>query len=386
MKTLITSHIFNLTDVTVIVTVIFILTLMILFVKNAKRVKALEIYFLSIFLFFNALYSLNNLVFWNDNIRPGFLSASPDIYFILALGIFIQGPMLYLFVRKSLYIDFSIKWVTGFHFVPVVFFLIYLYCVFLRHDYSVRLAYLEDWSSVFDNVFLSVLIWSQRLSIFIYSMASYFLLHRYLEYIKANNIEVDARVLSFYKVLVVGTLVLCGWIIVSLLQALTPIVNLDSFMGVAENYIRLGLFSFLLALVLRCSIDDIYIPGHLKIRPVSFYEDVDLKRRISVLMDETQPFRDPLLTQVRLAELLGLSPRRLSRVIHQHFNQSFWRFVSSYRVRLAAQHLACSTDSANSILDIMKSCGFNSKSSFNSAFKREYGVSPSNFRRSNRNF
>lgn len=381
LNTLITSHFFNLTDIAVIITAIGIGILAFLFVTTAKRLQAVEFYLLAAFLCLNALHSVNSLIFWNTYIHPSLLANSPDLFFILSGGFFLQGPALYLSIKKTVCRGVALDRVALLHLLPFALFPICLYFAFLKYDYAVRVEYLENWSTVFDNTLISLLIWAQRASIFIYSLLSYFVLRGYVKHTLCSHITIDPLIVKFYKTIVVGLSLLSGWVVLGLLQSLTQLVNLDSFMGVMENYIRLTVFAVLFAQVMRCSVSSLYIPVHLKMCSNRLVGDVHLKNRIVQVMDEQQPFRDPLLTQAKLATVLGVSPKRLTYTLKQQFDQSFWGFVSSYRVRLAAQLLTSASEQPTSILDVMKACGFNSKSSFNNVFKKEYGVSPSAFRR-----
>lgn len=107
--------------------------------------------------------------------------------------------------------------------------------------------------------------------------------------------------------------------------------------------------------------------------------DAALIARVSQHMDETHPHLNPNLTVEQLARQLGVAPRELSRAINQGFGQNFFEFVSGYRLA-QARHLLEDAGSTASILDIMYEAGFNSKSVFNTAFKKATGMTPSQYR------
>lgn len=81
----------------------------------------------------------------------------------------------------------------------------------------------------------------------------------------------------------------------------------------------------------------------------------------------------------QLARQLELPPRELSRAINQGFGQNFFEFVSGYRLEEARRRLE-DGDNSDSILQIMYDSGFNSKSVFNTAFKKATGMTPSQYR------
>jgi len=84
------------------------------------------------------------------------------------------------------------------------------------------------------------------------------------------------------------------------------------------------------------------------------------------------------LTLPRLASITGLSVNDLSQVINIGSGMNFYSFINEYRLMHARQLL---TDASVNILNVAFASGFNSKSSFNSLFKKRFGVSPSQYRR-----
>lgn len=104
-------------------------------------------------------------------------------------------------------------------------------------------------------------------------------------------------------------------------------------------------------------------------------------RRLLSFMDEDQSFLDPDLTLPRLAERSRIPLKTLSRVINERAGKNFNDFVNEYRVRESCRLLEASPED-RSILEILYESGFNSKSTFNDAFKKKVGKTPSEFRSS----
>ena len=90
---------------------------------------------------------------------------------------------------------------------------------------------------------------------------------------------------------------------------------------------------------------------------------------------------DPLLTMPKLASAVGATPNQLSFVLNQHLGKSFFDFVNEVRVDEASRLLI--EEPNRTILDIATEVGFNSKSTFNQAFKKITGHTPSNYRQNN---
>jgi AraC-like DNA-binding protein len=104
----------------------------------------------------------------------------------------------------------------------------------------------------------------------------------------------------------------------------------------------------------------------------------DIQRVIGHMRD-TKPYLDPALNLPRLADQLALVPRELSELINSAAGLHFFDFVNEFRISEAKEKLI--SDPKLSVLDIMLDVGFSSKSSFNTAFKKQTGLTPSAFRK-----
>jgi AraC-like DNA-binding protein len=94
-------------------------------------------------------------------------------------------------------------------------------------------------------------------------------------------------------------------------------------------------------------------------------------------MSAQKPYLDNSLTLQGLAEQTNSSERQLSFLINKVLGQHFYDYINSYRIEEACRLL---TQNDLNIQQIMYEVGFNSKSSFNTAFKKNTGQTPSQFR------
>ena len=102
-------------------------------------------------------------------------------------------------------------------------------------------------------------------------------------------------------------------------------------------------------------------------------------------MDEKKPYLIPSITLNELAEKAEIPPRSLSYIINNSLNQTFFDFINRYRVSEAQRLLSDSASNIKTILDILYEVGFNSKSVFNTAFKKHTYMTPSNYRKKHQN-
>ncbi|MBN2183706.1 MAG: helix-turn-helix domain-containing protein [Candidatus Krumholzibacteriota bacterium] len=105
--------------------------------------------------------------------------------------------------------------------------------------------------------------------------------------------------------------------------------------------------------------------------------------KLTALIEEEAVYLDPDLTLKKLAKRLGIHYNHLSRIINERFSVSFSHFINNYRIEEAKKRLVSEKYSNRNISEIIYDVGFYSKSTFNTAFKRFTGMSPSEFRKKN---
>lgn len=103
--------------------------------------------------------------------------------------------------------------------------------------------------------------------------------------------------------------------------------------------------------------------------------------RLEAFMAAQEPFLDPSLTIRSLARRLGWGQRELSQLLNQQLGVHFFDFINRHRVAKAAELLRDPALRDLTVLDIAHRAGFNTKSSFNTAFARHQGTTPTSYRR-----
>lgn len=113
---------------------------------------------------------------------------------------------------------------------------------------------------------------------------------------------------------------------------------------------------------------------------VSEDEAVTLFTALESLMQHEKLFLDPNLTLASTGKRLRVISQKLSMVVNVQSNSNFNEYINKYRIEHAKEILKDSRLSNLSIAAIAYDCGFNSLSSFNGAFKKNTGKTPSAFR------
>ncbi|NER15202.1 helix-turn-helix domain-containing protein [Leptobacterium flavescens] len=106
------------------------------------------------------------------------------------------------------------------------------------------------------------------------------------------------------------------------------------------------------------------------------------KIQIAALMQNEKPYLDPAFSLDKLSRSVTLPSYLASHIINKGFNTNFSDFINSYRIEEAKLKLMSPQYDRIKISEIAYECGFNSLSSFNKAFKKHVGRTPSEFKKS----
>jgi AraC-like DNA-binding protein len=103
--------------------------------------------------------------------------------------------------------------------------------------------------------------------------------------------------------------------------------------------------------------------------------------KLLTLMEREKPYLDGDLTLPGLAAKLSVPTHHLSQIINERLNQNFFDFVNAHRVEEAKRELINPAKKHYSLAAIAEEVGFNSKSAFNTAFRKHTNMTPSAFRK-----
>jgi len=107
-----------------------------------------------------------------------------------------------------------------------------------------------------------------------------------------------------------------------------------------------------------------------------------LLNRLKTHMTEEKPYLDSQLSLETLAYQTGMTKHDLSQLINDQLSTNFFGFVNEYRVKAFKERLPEPQFEHYTLLGIALETGFNSKSSFNSIFKKVEGMTPSQYKKS----
>jgi AraC-like DNA-binding protein len=102
-----------------------------------------------------------------------------------------------------------------------------------------------------------------------------------------------------------------------------------------------------------------------------------LATRINSAMTQDVLYLDPNLSLQKLSRHVGALPNQISQTLNEQIGATFFDFIARHRIEAAKPLIIAG---AASTLTISLDVGFNSRSTFYKAFKREAGMTPKTYR------
>jgi AraC-like DNA-binding protein len=104
--------------------------------------------------------------------------------------------------------------------------------------------------------------------------------------------------------------------------------------------------------------------------------------KIKAEMEDKEYFTNNLASLSGLAKQINESPHHVSQVINEKLSKNFFELLASYRVEHAKKLIREDKDTKLTVEELAELVGYNSKSSFNNAFKAITSKTPSEYRKS----
>ncbi len=287
------------------------------------------------------------------------------------------GPLIYFYVFKITCLEYKFRFKDLLHFGPVLLQLGVL-VLEIRESVSTGAAAYETLIFKQLNPVLQLLVF---ISVSAYLYASYGLIQRFYQTLKftgGDRHRYEFRWLS--NLLIVFGLLWVLWI---------PFTAADYF----YYYHRLSIqawnpFYVLLSVTAICTAAIAFLrqeagaPADTSsfLKPSTPAELKDKGIWLKKVMKTNRYYQDPELSLVSLAEKLGLTAHELSRIINVVLKKSFNDFINEFRVVEVARKMHDPAHDHITLLGIAFESGFNSKSTFNRAFRQMAGKSAAEYK------
>lgn len=359
-------------------------------------------YWLSLFIFLCSLYIapwMLGFAGWYDN-QP-----YRDILFYTPFQhLFLVGPIIYFYTQSLLNPSFKFSKKEAIHLIPGLLYLLYIvgigvYDKLIFEDYY---FYEDGMDKDFDS-------WYQNLGLI--SMIVYFVISiRYYNVFKKLMFQVvsyaDTILFKWIKTYLIAFLVML------LLPILFDIIGLfypemKSYQGSWWFYLFFSIVMYYIAITgysnpihstisFKMSFFDknqillldenqtnetetvIDIEHELFVK-ITSPEIEQWKSKIETLIQEEKLFENPELTLTDVAKKLDTNAAVISKTINQGFQMNFNDCINNYRIEAVKNRFADGEHKKSTLLGIAFDSGFNSKATFNRAFKKNTGKTPKEY-------
>ena len=356
------------------------LGMFLLFIKSHKNKANL---FLGILLLGYTFFTIPSFLF-----SLSLLDDFPHVVKIYPLLAFLNGPLVYFYVRSCTQKGFTLTPKMYLHFIPFLIGIL-IHLPFLMKSGAEKYAfhiYFFETSDSGEPLWLNAL---KTIHILIYYVISMRIILHYKKHLSnaASNIDV-----SIHRWLIIFTSILLLRIMAVVIFAL----------GAASTstimFVFFTLFFFLLAvyscLILKPSFFH-HFP-HQMLIPDSKEEKRQKYERSTLQADQKEeylelilsyvenkcPYRQAELSLTELSEMIDIPSHYLSQVINEKLECNFLDFINSYRINEVKEKLVDPAFNHYTIIALAYEVGFNSKTAFYSAFKKQTGTTPSAYKKS----
>ena len=306
------------------------------------------------------------------------------------------GPLLYFYIRAIFNYNFRIKGKLWLHLVPAIAYLFInsgfsLTDIFYFNTYTLTNEYEDpdfaNWYTVLST-----------LSIFIYLFLSIRYYNQYKRYTIFTTSFADQANLKWLQNFLFAFALLSIMPVIRIVLSNFSFYERLRYFGPWHYYVGFAIVVYYIAI-------NAYNTMHPALRKIQFepkllfdfdtitQEDTvhkalsqvpdqkaDLIKNELILLMETQLlFERPDLTLNEVAKKLGTNTVTLSRVVNQQFELNFNDYINQYRVNAVIKRMALAEFKNQTLLAIAFDAGFNSKATFNRAFKKFTDKNPKEF-------
>lgn len=367
--------------------IVFVSWVLIAFLLTAKTKNKTSNTILALFLMVNAQDSSG--MFAHFFVYPKF----PGWGMIINSTVFFKLPLLYLYVLSVIYSDFKLQKKHLLHAVTWVINVIFLTPRFFAVDFDDKLVFLNE-----NSIEKKPEVWASyvliHIQILVYFIMCFIAIKKYKSLLLENYSNAS---LFNYKWLFNIILLFAIIALIATFKNVFLFAHLDMALYITQISVSTFALGFMTWIVLKALHSPELFRGinsNLQLVKELINKD-DPSEVLGIANNENEldeiillkkhmikeePYLDASLTIEDLSKQMNFATKDLSILINHHLNQHFFDFVNGYRIRKAMDILKDPEKKDLTILEILYEVGFNSKSSFNTAFKKHTNKTPTQYR------
>ncbi|RED24704.1 helix-turn-helix protein [Flavobacterium cutihirudinis] len=293
----------------------------------------------------------------------------------------LQGPFLYLYT-SALTSQNEHKKYNLFHFLPFLIACLIL-IPFFELSFEEKLEVFKNEGKGYENLIL-ILYTAILISGIVYALLSLQKLSKHRKNISEAFSSTEKINLSWLQYLILGSSII--WIVVIFF-------NDEYIFSVVVFYLMfIGYFG-----IKQVGIFTNQTISENKISMISTVENIETEKikyeksslsdserqsihhNLTTIMTNEKLYKNPDLTLSELSQKLNIHPNVLSQVINSAEGKNFYDYINSQRVAEFKKLILLPENQKFTLLSVAFECGFNSKTAFNRNFKKETGISPSEY-------
>ncbi len=302
---------------------------------------------------------------------------------LINLPIFLLAPALFLSVSYFTNPQKKFRQIDYLHFLP---FVLFLFLPILFFVFTSELTIKNDLQANGDWIGLTIviLLFTQILA---YTFFSLFKIHQHQQHIRLFASATQTIDLAWLQYFLYGVAFL---VLLWMSEVFFSGNNQYAYLGYFVGVFYLAYFALkqeeIYPFTDKETLEIIEVIEEIKLieeKRQSLFPNFDLlaeKSRLIELMRTAKPYLDNELSLPKLAQMLDISTHELSFLLNGGFEENFYEFVNRYRVEESKHLLKDAKFQHLNMVGIAFEAGFNSKTAFNTTFKRMTGQTPSEFR------
>lgn len=312
------------------------------------------------------------------------------LYFIPFMQVLLIGPVIFFYTKSLLNSTFKISKKEYYHFIPALIYLVYSLIVFITDK-----LILDEFYFYADGRDKDMANWYQIAGII--SMVYYLIAS--LKFYK------NYKKLVFDKVSFADSILfewipnfLIAFLSIVVLRVLLFLLNPEwgNFGNQFWHYIAFSIVVLYVSVNGYANAVKMSFLNDVNSESINVYQESDedyktkqdntnleeiefWKDKILHLVESEKVFKNPTLTLSDLSKLLNTNTKNISKSINSGFDMNFNDFINHYRIEAVKEKLQKEEHKTSTLLGIAFDCGFNSKATFNRAFKKSTDLSPKDY-------
>ena len=326
------------------------------------------------------------------------------LFYVPFLHLFFIGPVIYFYIQSLLNPSFQFTKKEFLQLIPGILYLFYSFIVWFTDKVLLKKYYFYEDGSDKDFAFWYQILGLTAMFIYFFISLQYYLSYRKLIFqitSYANQI-VFHWIRNFLYAFLAMLLLRIVFYIIPILTG-----GFKDYSGIWWHYLFFSIILYYIAIVgysnsvvTKIGYKLLYLENKpiylLSSNEISTDNTIDIayefeneiseevaqwKVKVEELIEKESLYKNPELTLSEVAKSLETNTSIISKAINQGFQMNFNDFINNYRIEAVKTCLKNNEHKKSTLLGIALDCGFNSKATFNRAFKKSTGVSPKDYLR-----